>query len=1088
MLYDLLYHIGTIMKLSRKLLHQVAFLSVSLFFCNSLVAQQTRPGTDTVKIFTAIAQDNNGQKECQITGIIKEAASGKPLPGINISVPDFAAALTNDNGRFSIRVPGCNATIFVSGEGFQAKEIALKGRKNIEASLYEETFNSIYDNINLPLGTKPRNQSVNAATAVNTEGNWNRSMETPDSYLQGKVAGLQATMRSGTPNTGAYLNLRGYNSLYGSNQPLVVVDGVIYDINDYGNSIISNHYTNALAQIDAKDIENITVIKDGVSAYGTKGANGVILITTTHATQLATKIDFAVYAGINFSPKKLPVMSASDYRTYLSDVMKTRGWTADQVQSQPFMNDDPSNPDYYRYHNETDWQHEVFNNSSSSNYYLKITGGDNIAKYALSMGYQKNAGITRNTDLTKYNVRFNADLNLSRKLTATTNLSYTYYEQFLKDQGLAVKTNPIYLSLVKAPFLNKNEVSDNGAVSPNLADTDSFGVGNPSAAIGNMINNSKAYRFFGSLQFNYKPAKYVTLGTLVGITVDEVREQLFVPGKGIANDTLSNAIARNRLGGQPKRIFSLYNDTYADFTRTFNRVHRTKIRAGMRYLYSANEQDIELGYNSATDDFITVGTGANALRKTGGDIGKYSWINTYLAADYALNDKYFLALNLAVDGSSRFGTELPDRTGFTKALNISGHNFAVMPSIGASWLISSESFMSGLKAIDVLKLRASMSRTGNDDIGNYTARQSYVSQNLLGLQGLMRGNIANPKLLWESSNKVNLGLDVAMLNERLNVSVDVFRNNTSNMLSYDPVFAASGFDYVIANNGAMKTEGIDLTISGRLVNTNSLKWDMGFTVAFYKNTITALPGNQVFTSFGGATVFTQTGSPANLFYGFKTNGVFSSDAEAASAGLSKKARDGATAALKGGDIEFIDVNGEKIIDDNDRQVIGNPNPDCFGAFNSKITWKGLSMEAIFSFSKGNQLYNGIRAALESVSGTNNQLLSVLNRWRADGQVTNIPKAAWGDPLGNSGFSDRWIEDGSYLRMKVLALSYAIPLKTVKFVKYASVYVTGNNLLTFSKYLGYDPEFQASESILSRGIDVGMEPLYKSVVAGIRIGL
>lgn len=1087
----LLYHIRSIMQLSIKI-NRLAIVSFALFVCSSLTAQQNSTSRDTTKIIEIDRSNRSGRKEdgFTITGTIKEAASGKPLPAINITVPEFSAALTDDHGQFSIQVPGYDATIFISGEGFQSKEIALRGRKNLAASLYEETFNSVYDNVYLPFGTKPRNQAVQAAISANTEGNWNRNIETPDSYLQGKVAGLQATMRSGTPNTGAFVNLRGYNSLYGTNQPLVVVDGVIYDINDYGNSLISGHYTNALAQIDVKDIENITVIKDGVSTYGTKGANGVILITTTHATQQATKIDFAAYAGVNFMPKKLPVMQASDYRVYLSDVLKSR-WPADQVQSRPYMNDDPSNPEYYRYHNNTDWQNEVFKNAANSNYYLKVTGGDNIAKYALSMGYLKNAGVTRNTSLTKYNVRFNAELNLSKRLTATSNLSYTYYEQFLKDQGLALKTNPIYLALIKAPILNKNEVSDKGAVSPNLADTDTFGVSNPAAAINNMIDNSKTYRFFGSLQFNYKLAKYITLATIFGITVDEVREQLFIPSKGIANDTLRNAVADNRLGGQPKRIFAIFNDTYADYTRTFNRINRLKVRAGLRYLYSSNEQDIELGYNSATDDFISVGTGANALRRTGGDMGKYSWINTYIGAEYARNDKYFLTVNFAVDGSSRFGTQLPsglNSSKFPEGIQMSGHNFALMPSIGASWLVSSENFMAAMPAIDMLKLRASFSRTGNDDIGNYTAKQSYVSQNLLGLQGLVRGNIANPSLVWESNNKSNLGLDITVLNERLSMSVDAFKNATSNMITYEPVFTASGYNYVITNSGSMKTKGIDLGINGRLINKNSLKWDIGITIASYKNTITRLPGEEVFTSFGGATVLTKVGSAANLFYGFKTNGVFVSDAEATATGLSKRTQNGSVASLKGGDIKFIDINGDKIIDENDRQVIGNPNPHYFGAFNNKVTWKRLSLEAIFSFTKGNQLYNGVRAVLESASGTNNQLVSVVNRWRADGQLANIPRATWGDPVGNNDFSDRWIEDGSYLRLKMVSLDYALPLKAMKLIKYANIYLTGTNLFTFTKYLGFDPEFQASESILSRGIDIGLEPLYKSIVAGVRIGL
>jgi TonB-linked SusC/RagA family outer membrane protein len=856
---------------------------------------------------------------------------------------------------------------------------------------------------------------------------------------------------------------------------------MIYDINDYGPSLISNHYTNAFANIDIKDIENITVIKDAVSTYGTKAANGVILITTSHAKQLATKIDAAVYGGGNFVPEKLPVMEASDYRIYLSDILKSRGWTNDQIQAQPYMNDDPNNPNYFRYHNNTDWQSQVLKNSNSKNVYLKVTGGDNIAKYSISIGYLKNAGITDKTDLSKYSVRFNSDINLSRRLTANTNLSYTYYDQALHNQGLAYKTNPIYLALTKAPFLPTNDVADNGAVSPNLADTDTFGISNPAAAATTIRNSSKVYRFFGGINMRYQLTNAFSIFSLIGVTVDEVREQIFVPGKGIANDTVSNAIAERRLGGQAKRLFNLYNDTYLDYSKTFNRVHRFQGRAGVRYMNSKTEQSITTGFNSPTDNFISVGTGVSTLRKTGGDIGRYTWMNTYLGADYALANKYFLAFNLAVDGSSRFGKDVPN------ALHVSGNSFAVLPSIGASWLVSSEDFMAGMKFVDLLKVRASYGKTGNDDIGNYTAQRSYVSQNLLGVQGLVRANIGNPALQWESNTKANFGVDVAILKERVSFGWSVFQNKTNKMITYEAAPAASGFAYVITNGGAMKTQGMDFSLNARVINKSKLKWDVGMTIAYYKNRVTSLPGDYTVTNFGGASVITQVGSPAMNFFGYKTNGVYTTDAEAQSAGLTKLQTNGTYAPFRGGDVRFVDLNGDKIIDDNDRQVIGNPNPDYTGGFNTKVSWKRFSLEALFNFSKGNQLYNGLRAALEAGSNTNNQLLSVVNRWRAPGQVTNIPKVTYGDPMGNSSFSDRWIEDGSFLRLKVLSLSYNIPFKP-GFVKNATFYATANNLLTFTKYLGYDPEFQATESILTRGIDVGLEPQSTSVIGGIRIGL
>lgn len=1051
--------------------------------CAGVFAQQKQPANkDSINVVKVAGVKRSDKNVLKATGIVKDAATGKPLAAINISVPDYSAALTDDNGKFSVKVPDYAATLFVSGEGFQTKEVALKGRKKVEADLYEDAFISVYDNANLPLGPKPINQTTFAASSINVLDNWNRTNETPDGYIQGKVAGLNATNRSGTPGTGAYLNIRGYNSLHATNQPLVVVDGMIYDTNDYGASILGNHFTNPYAYLDIRDIQNITVLKDGSSLYGTKGANGVILITTAHTTRQATTIEAAVYGGVNFAPKELPVMKSGAYRTYLSDILKSRGWTDDQIQAQPYMNDDPANPNYYRYHNETDWQKEVFNNSATSNVFLKVTGGDNIAKYSLSMGYMKNAGITKGTDLTKYNVRLNADLNLSKRLTAGANFAYTYYAQNLKDQGLRPKTNPIYLALTKAPFLNKNDISDQGAVSPNLADTDTLGVSNPVAIVNNVIDNSKAYRFSGSVVLNYQLSKKFTLSSLIGATVDEVREQLFIPRKGVANDTLSNALADSRLGGQARRLMNIYNDTYLDYTQTFNRIHKINARAGVRYQSSRNEQDFAKGYNSATDDFVTVGTGVSTLRQVGGNIGKNNWLNAYLAADYSLSGKYFFTYNMAIDASSRFGNDI------SGALKVGGNNLAVLPSVSAAWIISSENFMSSFKFVDLLKIRASYGLTGNDDIGNYAAKQSYVSQNLLGMQGLVRGNIANPHLQWEANTKTNIGVDAAFLGERLSVSFDVYSNKTNKMIAYETAPAASGFDFMITNSGAMKTTGMDLSVTGRIVNKKSFKWDVGVSISTYKNRITALPSGPIITRYGGATILTTVGAPANVFYGYKTNGVYSTDAEAAASGLTKRLANGTYAPFKGGDMRFADVNGDKVIDENDRQFIGNPNPDYVGGFNTKVTWKRIAAEVLFTFSKGNKIYNAMRAALESESNANNQLQSVENRWRAPGQITNMPKATWGDPMGNSSFSDRWIEDGSFLRLKMVTVTYALPFKDGKVFKGATLYVTGNNLVTFTKYLGYDPEFYSSESLFARGVDVGLEPQYKSVIAGVRIGL
>ncbi|MVN22706.1 SusC/RagA family TonB-linked outer membrane protein [Mucilaginibacter arboris] len=1070
------------MRIFTLLFKSLLFTSL-VFGANNLFAQQL---DSTKRTVAAPATVNAIDKGITIRGTIKDAATNKPLAGINISVFEYSAAITGDKGEFTIKVPNINAVLTVSGQGFQSKDVPLKGRKSISVSLFEDSYNSIYDIAKTPFGQTPQNQSVNSLASISTQGGWETNNETTDSYLQGKVAGLNAIRRSGTPGIGANLFLRGYSSLYGTNKPLIVVDGMIYDDNHYGNSLIGGHVYNPLEQIDFKDIDNITVIKDGSSIYGTRGANGVILISTAHAPELATRIDFGVDGGFNFTPSNLPVLKAADYRTYLSDVLRTSGLTDAQIQAQPYMNDAVGSSTYAQYHNNTDWQKQVFKNSYNTNYYLKVSGGDEIAKYALSLGYLGNDGITQETNLARYNTRFNADLNLTKKFTASASLSFTYAQQNLRDQGTNYKINPIYASQIKSPLVGVHSVNAQGVESPNLTDADIFNISNPAALIGSAQETNQSYRFFGIVNFKYQFNRYLNLQTGIGITSDKIRENTFIPRAGVVNDTLSNAIADSRLGTQVQRLYSIYNDTHLSFDRTFNRIHHVSANLGFRYNSDNTQDNYSLGYNSATDQLISVTNSVSALRRTGGDLGKWNWLNNYLGLDYQLLGKYLFSYNMAVDGSSRFGTQIPG------VLSISGSKFAVLPSIAAGWLISSEKFMSNVNFIELLKLRASYGLTGNDDIGNYTARQYYVSQNLLGTEGLVRGNIGNPQLQWERNKKANIGIDASFLNERLSVSIDAYQNTTDKMIVYEPQPTTSGLTYAITNNGGMRTKGLEMAVNARIINHSNFKWDVGMNIAAYRNKITELPGTQMLTTYAGGTILTAQGLPANLFYGYKTNGVYTSDAEAAAAGtnhqgISIVSSTGALVKLKGGDVRFVDTNGDNIIDSRDMQVIGNPNPDFTGGFNTRFAYKRFTLDALFTFSKGNDVYNYTRRVLESESGYQNQTLAVVNRWRADGQVTDIPKATYGDPMGNSRFSDRWIEDGSYLRLRTVSVSYNVPVKT-KFLKSVRVYLTGNNIFTMTKYLGYDPEFSATESLLTQGIDTNLEPIYRSVQVGVRVGL
>ncbi|GGH57541.1 TonB-linked SusC/RagA family outer membrane protein [Filimonas zeae] len=1032
----------------------------------------------------AFAQDKAGSAKAdtavlKASGVIKDAATGKPLAGVNVSIPTFSAAITDDKGRFTIKVPDYNVTLFVSAEGVQTRQVPLRGKKEIAVRLYDESFESYYAPAVSAVSRKAAVSMVAPVTTIDPEGAWARNQETTDSYLQGLAGGLTAIRKSGTPGIGASLFMRGISSLYTTNKPLIVVDGVIYDNKEFNSSLISGHSSNPLLMLDIQDIDNITVIKDGSSTYGTKGGNGVIVITTATARQKATRIDVGVYAGVNFAPKQLPVMNAAQYRPYLADMLQSKGLTQQQILAQPYMTDDPANPDYARYHYNTNWQDKVLQGGASSNAYLKVSGGDNIATYALSMNYARNEGVIKNTDFSRLGTRFNAELNLSKKLVARSGLSFSYAEQNLQNTGIAPKVNPVYAALVKSPFMAQNDVSDKGDVSPNYADTDTLGYSNPVSIVEKLMAINKTYRFFGWLSFDYQLNSAFSISTRVGLTNDKVRENFFVPSKGIVHDTLQTAIANNRSGTQVKRLLSVYNDTRVAYKKTFSRIHFLEAQAGVRFQQQKFEQDYILGFNSATDELINVGYGAATLRQVGGDLSKNRWLNTYINGDYSFDNRVFINAGVTIDGSSRFGENADG------GMRLNGVKYAVLPYAGVAWLLSSEQFMKQLPWVSMLKLRAGYTLAGNDDLGDYTARQYYTSQNLYGMQGLVRANIANPRLQWEVNRKMNLGVDMGFFDDRLRVSADVYQNTTDRMLVRESTPGGTGIDYFYSNSGKMRTRGGELAVNARVINSQQLKWDLGFSLAAYRNTVVKLPQGDIVTPFAGGEILTREGKAANLFYGYKTNGVYATDADAA--GDSTINSGGALAAFGGGDMRFVNINGDKRIDKNDRQVIGNPNPDFTGSITTVLNWKRFTLNALFTFSKGNDVYNYTRSQLESGAGYNNQLLSMLNRWRVQGQVTHIPKATWGDPLGNARFSDRWIEDGSYFRLRNISLAYNVKIKT-GFLQYMTVYVSANNVFTITRYLGYDPEFSATESPLGQGVDIGLQPQIKSAQAGIRLGL
>ncbi len=1044
--------------------------------CTSLgYAQQI---TDT----TSQVADVNKQavNEKRATGTVLDAVTGKPLDGISISVPGVSAAMTDEKGKFTIKVPSFDVELLIFGPGYQNKRIALKGNNNIQVRLNDETAGSVYENVMTPLGEMSGNHATVAMTQLKGDNSLSVAT-TPDVLMQGKVAGLNAVSRSGMEGAGMNMFMRGFNSIYTNNQPLLIIDGMVVENMSAGVSLIDGYLSTPLNTIDVKDIERITVLRDAAVLYGVKGANGAIVIETKRSQAPETRIKVQALMGMNMKPSEIPLLNASQAKRYMADVYQSRGYSNSEIQNLPFLNTTKptlekwgydGNVDYYRYNKSTNWQDKLFTEGFKQDYSLSVTGGDEIAVYAVSLGYLQNEGVVSGTDYSRFSARLNTDINFSQRLKVNTSMSFVYGKKNLAQEGSLNVLNPIYSSLVKAPFTTSQIYDELDQMSPNYEDVDFFGMANPQAVIDNVTQENSNYGFVGNVNVKYNVWKNLTLSTLFGLRFNKERERIFHPSVGIPYGELPTALITNQLQHRVERIFSLFDETRANYLFKFNNQHQLDATIGMRYMNTKGEDDWGKGYNSASDDFTSINYGLNELRQAGGSIGTWNWLAFYANVAYSFKDKYFLTATASFDASSRYGEDISQ--------------FQAFPSVSASWLISSEKFMRDAAWVDMLKLRASYSMSGNDDIGNFTARRYYVPQNLMGNYGLVRGNLVNSALKPERIGKMDIGVDAALFNERLSFSVDFYKSKVKDMIAYSSVTPLSGFSTYVDNNGEMENTGLDFSLNARLINNQSLKWDLGMTVSHYKNKVTKLQGDTYITEIANANILTQVGKPLGVFYGYKTDGVYATSADAKADNL--YVRSGLLdLPFEAGDVRFMNMNDDKYINEEDMVEIGDPNPDVFGGITTRLQWKNFTFSAQFNYSIGNDIYNYTRRTLESMSGTANQTQAVLNRWKVEGQITNMPKVTYGDPMQNSRFSGRWIEDGSYFKFKNLTLAYDIPIRKGVLTG-LQVYAVAENLCTWTSYKGYDPEFSVTSSPLGAGIDAFVTPQTRTFYVGLKLGL
>ena len=1032
-----------------------------------------------------------------VRGQVKSAITGQPVGGALVFADgvDGYSVLTEDDGTYKLSVPLFTTSLFISTTDFTPVRMGLQSsEEQFDALLYPTTFTAEY------------NKQFDGRNDISaTDFKFTNSVNIKDEIQQQMGGQVYSINRNGTPGIGQVMFIQGLNSLNVNAQPLIVVDGVVYD-QQYGRTMLhEGFYNDILSAINPADIAKVTVMRNGTALYGAKGANGVILIDTRRNKSMATRITASVSAGVVLQPKFLEMMDANEYRSYASEMLKS---TNTQIQKFKFLNEDPDYYYYKMYHQNTDWKDYVYRTAMTQNYGINIEGGDAVANYNLSVGYTSQQSTLKENGMNRLNIRFNTDISLTQNFDIRFDASFGNITRNLRNDGApesfddGTPTAPGFLAYAKSPFLSPYSYGM-GRLSDTYFDVEqesyldealayytnyNWSLGNPAAILKYSEGETKN-RFENSmLNLTATPRIQLTRNLAVSehfsYNLVNTNEKFYIPINGTPSYyvTALGSYRQNEVRSLASKQNSVMSDTRIDWQNRYD-AHSIRVFGGARITWESYTMTSLLGYNTGNDKtpFLRADLTNPDDKGIGDSWNSLAW---YAQANYNYRNRYFLQANLTAEGSSRFGKEGGNLRLFDAA-------WGLFPSVQASWVITNEPWMAKNESINYLRLTAGFDVSGNDDIDYYAARSYFRSSQLLNaISGLTFAGIGNTKIQWETTRRINVGLETNLLQNRIGVSVNYFRSTTDNLLTTQAIGFLSGLDANWSNSGQLKNEGFDVTTNVKVIATKDWQWQAGVSVGHYKNKITELPDGKQFmdNTIYGATIRTQVGQAANLFYGYKTDGVFSTAAEAEAAGLYILDDNGIDHDMfKAGDVKFVDLDGNQEINEKDRTVIGDPNPDIYGNIFSSLAYKRFKLDMRFNYSLGNDVFNYQRMQLEGGSRFMNQTTALNRRWQVEGQKTDIPQITFQDPMGNSRFSDRWIEDGSYLRLKSVTLSYDLPVSS-EYIQGLQFWIQANNVFTMTHYLGSDPEFTMTSNVIGQGIDVGQLSQSRSFVAGVKINL
>jgi TonB-linked SusC/RagA family outer membrane protein len=1005
----------------------------------------------------------------QVKGTVIDQKTKEPIIGASVVIKGSSTGTVTDlDGNFSINVQNVKTTVLsVSYVGYQKKDVKLDGQTQITVELSEDTQN-LEEVVVVGYGTMRKSDLTGSVVSIKAKDDELARTTSVDKMLQGKAAGLNVTTGSAAPGGAVNVRIRGAGSLRGDNSPLYVVDGNIISMdetidpmsagNGGGNSLMDSQ--NPLSQISPQDIESIEVLKDAsaTAIYGSQGANGVILITTKQGQAAKPKIVASSTVTSSVISKKIPVLSAEEYIGF-TNAFVTQGGTLKTMDGVIPVN----------------WQDEVTRDAFSQNHRISLSGKSNSTSYYFAAGYLNNQGVIQKTGIKQTDVRLNLNQDISNSLNFKINTFYSKLNTTMTS-GTDKLAN-IRSSLVRHMISFK-------PIDAQATDDDySEELTGPYAWLTDYDDDSEDRNFNTNMTLSYKPAKGITL-QLKGGYIDRSKYRSLWYGTQIFNGAQVNGKAG---------LAGIHNKTYnAEALLLFNkRIKKHNLSGTVGTVYNKKE----LVSTSLTgENFFSKSLRAKGISQAA---VLYPYVYREQAEElfsllgrgvYNYADKYVLTATFRADGSSKFSA---------------ANRFSYFPSFAFAWRANQENFLKDIEALSNLKMRAGWGQVGNQAIAPYQTLMNYyntyyVNPDGTSAVGIAPGVIANPDLKWETSEQVNLGFDLGLFNQLINMTVDVYQKDTKDLLQEIAIPYLSGKSSMWINNGTVRNRGLEITINSDVVRNKKLKVNIAGNISFQRNQILSLGMSS--GDFGmlkgvkgylGNNLGNNTNSkyPVNIFiegssigqyYGYATNGIMQKDEYDAQ--TTKLTYNGSH--IVPGDVKLIDQNGNNVVNALDQTIIGDPNPDFIYGFNISTSYKQFSLDVVMNGVYGNDIINANLIEETDVTNSNKNIRkdAYYQAWTLENRSNTYPRLGY--PT-TAIFTDRLIEDGSYLRLSNVTLSYLLKLPAIKAINSLQFSATASNLFVLTSYSGFDPDVNTFSNDVSRmGVDLTSYPSSRNFTFGI----